>query len=186
MHEIIKLHLSKTSLIQLNSCRIYLNISHLSDMLDPNGKQIEQNYMIGTKSNKQHSIFKWPHQLKLSTTAWKLWKKTRKSIFKLTSNYLLPIGLQLFNWTVPFNESKMQHRWYFSLESNEIYNRTQKILQGYFIQNKNNNRYELNNDSKVRCESIPNDTIPITYITKRTFQVYTKFTFHNPTQKEQN
>ena len=49
MQEIIKLHLPKTSLIQLNSCRIYLNISHLSDMLDPNGKQIEQNYMIGTK-----------------------------------------------------------------------------------------------------------------------------------------
>ena len=94
MKEILKLHLPKISLIQINSCRIYLNISHLSDMLDPNGKQIEHNYMIGTKSTKQHSTFKWPHQLKLSKTAWKLWELSSNSPLTISSplNYNSPNG----------------------------------------------------------------------------------------------
>ena len=186
MYEIHNLHLSKTSLLQIHSCKLYLDISHLSDMLDPNGKKIEQNYITGTKSTKQKSIFKWPHQMKPSTTAWKLWEKTIKSIFKLTSNYILPIELQLSNWIVPLHERQIQHRWYFSLESNEIYNRNQHSIQRYFIQSINNNRYEINEDSKVKCESIPNDAIPIIYISKRIFQVYEKFTPNNLTQREPN
>ena len=38
MGEILQLHLSNTSLIQINSCRIYLEVLYLSDMIDPNGK----------------------------------------------------------------------------------------------------------------------------------------------------
>ena len=58
----------------------------------------------------------------------------------------------------------MKHKWYFSKESNEIYNRDQQRLQRYFIQSINNNRYEINEDSKERCNNIPNDALPITYI----------------------
>ena len=80
----------------------------------------------------------------------------------------------------------MKHKWYFSKESNEIYNRDQQRLQRYFIQSINNNRYEINEDSKKRCDKIPNDAIPITHLVNRTFQVCTRFSFQNPTQKEQN
>ena len=34
-----EVNLSKTLLIQINSCRIYLYVFHLSDMIEPDGKE---------------------------------------------------------------------------------------------------------------------------------------------------
>ena len=90
---------------------------------------------------------------------------TIKTIFKLTSNYILPIELQLSNWIVPLNERQMKHQWYFSVEPRPSEHR--KIL----FQSTNNKKYEANEDSKERCESIPNDAIPITHISHQTFQI---------------
>ena len=98
-------------------------------------------------------------------------EKTIKTIFKLTSNYILPIELQLSNWIVPLNERQMKHQWYFSVESNEIYHRDHQSIERYFFQSTNNKKYEANEDSKERCESIPNDAIPITHISHQTFQI---------------
>ena len=111
MGEVLQLQLSKTLLIQLNSCRIYLHVFHLSDMIEPSGKQFRTEYITGTKSTKQTSSYRWPNQMKPSPTAWKLWRKTIKDIFTLTLNYTLPIELYLSNWIVPLNERQMKHQW---------------------------------------------------------------------------
>ena len=97
MKEIPQWNLSKTSLIQINSCRIYLQAFPLSDMLDTNSKQVTQDFIKGITPVKQTSSYMWPNQLKPLTNAWKLWKKIITSTFKLTSNYNLPINLQLSN-----------------------------------------------------------------------------------------
>ena len=165
MKEILQLNLSKTSLIQINSCIIYLQVFHLSDMLNPNSKQVTQDFIKGIKPVKQTSSYRWPNQLKPSTNAWKLWKKIITSTFKLTFNYNLPINLQLSNWIVPLDERQMQHKWYFSQESNEIYIHNQQRIQKKFIQSMNNNKYEIYEDFKERCDKIPNDAIPITHLT---------------------
>ena len=69
MKEILQLNLSKAQLIQINSCRLYLHVFHLSDMLDPNSKQVIQNFIKGIKPVKQTSSYRWPNQLKPSTNA---------------------------------------------------------------------------------------------------------------------
>ena len=104
MGEVLQLQLSKTSPMQLNSCRIYLQVFHISDMIEPNGKKFKKEYITGTKSTKQTSSYKRPNQIKLSLTTWKLWIKTITYTFKLTSNYTLPNKLQLSNWIVCLNE----------------------------------------------------------------------------------
>ena len=38
MIEYVKLHLMEGELTQLNSCRLLLQVSHLSDITNPNGK----------------------------------------------------------------------------------------------------------------------------------------------------
>ena len=78
-------------------------------------------------------------------------EKEIKSSFKLTSNYILSIELQLSNWIVPLNERQMKDQWYFSVESNEIYHRDHQSIERYFVQSTNNNRYEANEDSQERC-----------------------------------
>ena len=151
-----------------------------------NSKQEIQNFIKGIKLDKQTSSYRWPNQLKPSLNAWKLWKKIITSTFKITSNYILPINLQLSNWIVSLNDRQIQHKWYFSKESNEIYNRNQQSIHKYFIKNINNNKYEISEDSKERCNKIPNDAIPITHLANQMFQVYTRLSFQNPNQKEPN
>ena len=97
MKEILQLHLSIVQLIQINLCRLYLQVFHLSDMLDPNDKQVIQNFIKGIKPIKQTSSYRWPNQIKPSPNAWKLWKKILTSTFQLTSNNNLPINLKLSN-----------------------------------------------------------------------------------------
>ena len=80
----------------------------------------------------------------------------------------------------------MQHKCYFSKESNEIYNRNQQSIRTYFIKSINNNKYEINENSKERCDKRPNDAIPITHLANQMFQVYTRLSFQNPNQKEPN
>ena len=80
----------------------------------------------------------------------------------------------------------MQHKWYFSQESNEIYNRNYHSIQKYLIKSINNNNYEINEDSKERCNKIPNDALPITHIENQIFQVYARLSFQTPNQQEQN
>ena len=69
MKKILQLHISKAQLIQINSYRQYLQVFHLSDMLDPNGKQLIKNFIKGIKPIKQTSSYRCPNQLKPSTNA---------------------------------------------------------------------------------------------------------------------
>ena len=48
MEEILQLNFSKTSLIQIKSCRKYIKLFHLSDMIYLNGKQFRIEYITGT------------------------------------------------------------------------------------------------------------------------------------------
>ena len=54
MKEILQLNLSKTTLIQINACRIYLKVFHLSDMIDPNGKKIGQSISQERNQHNRH------------------------------------------------------------------------------------------------------------------------------------
>ena len=54
MKEILQLNLSKTSLIQINSCRIYLKVFHLSDMIDLNGKNVGQSISQERNQHNRH------------------------------------------------------------------------------------------------------------------------------------
>ena len=53
---------SLNQLIQINACRLYLNIIHLSDIVNPDGKTINNNLLIGCKQNYPSSKLNWPHQ----------------------------------------------------------------------------------------------------------------------------
>ena len=76
MDELIRGSSSYNQLIQINACRLYLNIIHLSDIFNPDGKTINNNFLIGCKPDYLSSKLKWPHQKYSSVKAWKLWNNT--------------------------------------------------------------------------------------------------------------
>ena len=75
MKEMVQLNLPKKSLIKINSCRMYLQVFHLSDMIEPDGKRFRIKYIIGKKILQPKSSYMWQNQSNPSPSAWKRWKK---------------------------------------------------------------------------------------------------------------
>ena len=57
MYELIKLKLTTKELIQLDACRMYLQVSLLSDSTTPNGKTIMMQFTRRQKPKYPRSIF---------------------------------------------------------------------------------------------------------------------------------
>ena len=83
MDELTRKLFSLKQLIHLNACRIYLNIIHLSDIVHPDGKSINHNFIIGIKPAYQSSKLKRSTQKYPSVKAWKLWNSIIKRVFNI-------------------------------------------------------------------------------------------------------
>ena len=72
MDEILYLHLSQNKLTQLNACRLYLQILHLSDITYPDGKTINSSFILGHHPDYPRAKYNWPQHTKPSARSWKL------------------------------------------------------------------------------------------------------------------
>ena len=95
MYEFIQLNLTKTELIQLNACRMYLQVSLLSDITTPNAKTIIMQFLREKKPKYPCVAFKWPNQDFPNKPAWTRWFKRIQQIFTVGNNGKLPVSKQL-------------------------------------------------------------------------------------------
>ena len=76
--------LTRTSSIlsrkKILACRLYLQITLLSDITDIKGTSLIPNVLIGTRSINRHQTSSWPLQQKPNSHSWKVWKRTLRSI----------------------------------------------------------------------------------------------------------
>ena len=98
MDEVLQSHLTKSKIIQVNACRLYLRIIYLSDIIEPDGKTVHPTYYAGKCPSYPTSKFKWPHQSKPSNAAWKTWHKTIQTILHIPKNGILPPHHTLHQW----------------------------------------------------------------------------------------
>ena len=161
MSEISKLNLPKQQNIQINACRLYLQVATLSDIVNPDGRTMSHHFLDVTKPIQPRSIVRWMNQPWPSPQAWNLWKRTVRKVFNISNYNTLPHHQQLKEWIVPYSLRQMSHRWNYSKHKNEIYELNQNNIYRYFIQQKELVTYTLNIDSKELCLDIPQDTIPV-------------------------
>ena len=62
MDELTRELFSIKQLIRLNTCRLYLSVIHLSDIVNPDGISVNQNFLIGIKPVYPSSKLKLPNQ----------------------------------------------------------------------------------------------------------------------------
>ena len=110
MSEINKLNLSKQQKIQINACRLYLQVATLSDITNPDGRSINQHFIEVKKPIQPTSTIRWPNQPLPSNQACKLWKKTINTVFNISNQNILPNNKILKEWIVPFSSRQMYHR----------------------------------------------------------------------------
>ena len=99
---------SLITLQRLKACRLYLNISLLSESGSANGKMIKPNILQG-KRNSIESTTMWPRQKSPDKATWKMWRSILKRNFcsydnNLQSNY------QLGSWKCNLNQLRLKYR----------------------------------------------------------------------------
>ena len=90
MSEINNLNLSKQQKIQLNACRLYLQVATLSDIVNSDGKTINQHFLEVPKPIQPKSTICWPNQSLPSHQVCKLWKKAIRNVFNISNHNIIP------------------------------------------------------------------------------------------------
>ena len=114
--DLINTHItSDTQKRKLNYCRLYLQVTHVSDITTSDGKKLHHGIMHKQESfNNQHQTLNWPEQQIPDKPTWKLWNQTLRQILCTYNNNLKqPLG----RWLTTFK------RWYayFHLVTQETY-----------------------------------------------------------------
>ena len=138
---------------------MYLQNATISDIVNLDGRILNQDFLKVTKPIKPKSTIRLSNQPLPSHQACKLWKKTIRNVFNISNHNILRNNQQLKEWIVPYSLRQISHRWNYSKVQNEIYELNQKNIYRYFIQHKEMLTYTLNLDSKELCTYIPPDTI---------------------------
>ena len=86
MNTILDLNRSVTELKQINACRLYLQVTFLSDITTINGKFLLTGVIEGTHDNIPNRKLEWPTQISLDKKTWKLWSQTITSIYCMSKH----------------------------------------------------------------------------------------------------
>ena len=115
MSEIInKTNYSTDELIQINNCRIYLQVLMLSDITEGSGSQITTHTAEGIRDLSRVSTWKWPTIPYPPAQSWAKWRGTIKTTF--LQQYSRYIRRPLGKW---LNKSHQQWIWFLD-QYNEV------------------------------------------------------------------
>jgi ribonuclease HI len=73
-------HLPKTTIWYVNACRLYLQVTMLSEITTPCGNYLEEWAFHGTRRNP-NAFLKYPHQDKPPTHVWRVWRDSIRAAF---------------------------------------------------------------------------------------------------------
>ena len=150
MDDLTRVPLSHNQLIQLNACRLYLNIIHLSDILNSDGKTINNNSLKGCKPNYPSSKLKWLHQQYPSVRAWKLWNTTIRKVFNIQDNLTLEPFSRLGEWLTIASQGNINHQWNYSPSRQELTISNSNHITSYFANKVDYEFMKINMDSQTK------------------------------------
>jgi hypothetical protein len=78
MGELLKMEKSPISIQRVNQCRLFLQVTWLSEMTDPQGNTVLLEFLdfTGTHTDVSRSNLRWPIQALPPPKSWEIWKKT--------------------------------------------------------------------------------------------------------------
>ena len=126
-------------MIRPNACRLYLQVVTAADITDGSGRFVISQYMKGHKCADCTSTWEWPSQLRPSSVAWNLW---RKSITRCFCTSLGSLRL-LRNTLGPWYDNACRHQtWKFQMDMLTM-NLIQQPTVGISSANKNYHEYRI-------------------------------------------
>ena len=110
---------SKITLQILNACKLFLQVTLLSEIASANGKFLKHNILQG-KRNSIASTKIWPRQKSPDKATWKMWRLLIKQNFCSYDN-TIQSQFQLGSWTCQTNQLSRKYRFLYFPALHEIY-----------------------------------------------------------------
>ena len=160
---------SKTTLQRLNACRLFLQVTLLSEIVSANGKVIKNN-ILKEKCSFIESNKLWSRQKSPDPATWKIWRSILKKNFCSYKNHLSN-QFQLESWNYLTSQLARTYTFIYSPVLNEIYQRQGKTIVHWFANEKRRTIITNNVDLQDTTSSIPADEYPIKFISNDSFHI---------------
>jgi len=160
MNTILDSNRSVTEWKQINACRVYLQVTFLSDITTIDGKFLLPGVIKGTNDNIPKSKLEWPTRISPDKNTWKLWSQTITSIYCMSKHSTtLWRDYILGHWTTNYTECLRLHLYYFSPSLDEIFDAPTRGFHQYFPNKIRTRQYNINLASGQTTENVPADCI---------------------------
>ena len=177
MDQILTNHSSPTTIKKLHVCRLYLQVTLLSDITNLKGDKHLTNSLQGIREKHRTSTYAWPRQQHPNAHSWKLCEKILQTIYCSPTSNFLCTSLWFRRWK---NCSIVHHRYlYFTLEQ-EIYYRDHPNITQWFASTPTRKYISLIPAKNSTCARIPSDTYPINPIYHTIFQIESSIVIITP------
>ena len=105
-------------LLQVNACRLYLQVISLANICEGYGHRISKNCLEGIRDATRISKWKWPYLPRPPTQYWKTWQRIFDNTFLINGTKHLRVKLgkwisephQKWNWFLDKNKEILYHK----------------------------------------------------------------------------
>ena len=109
---------TKAQIHLINCCRLYLQVTTISDITLPDGLQLDPSFELGNHScMSPKSRLHWVNQQRPPETAWKLWQRANCLWSDEEGILIQPLG----PWLFPPSQQRMQWPFYHDRSSDSLY-----------------------------------------------------------------
>ena len=181
MDDITKIISSALTLKRLNACRIYLQVTWVSDISNMKGDKILESALKGERSINQTSNVQWSLQQRPNEQIWKIWRKTIRHIYYCSNNNLLHRQYKLQQWLSSPRSRTAKHKYQYSPLSEEVYVQEKGSIIQHFATN--HHKVAIITDAEDYFSTFSDHCIPITTLQDNTFQINFAHKIVQPLQK---
>ena len=153
-----------SDLQRINRCRLYLQVSVLSEISTGDGTQLQKEAWKGQLPLNNYSLLLWPRQPRPSAPAWRTWRRfltqaLRPGHYTCYSTHL-PLKQPLGDWFSDFQRDR-HWQWFYSPRSTTFlrYDRMAKSYQGHPAHT-NQHRITADIDPAFCRYDLPDDAVP--------------------------
>ena len=110
--------MTRTELLAINACRLYLQVITISDIVDATGKFLVSTYYRPPLHYKSRSTFKWPYQPRPSESEWYYWRRMIRDYLCINETLVLRHPLGPWKQT----DSHLQHEYMYDTNNECLIN----------------------------------------------------------------
>ena len=157
---------------QINACRLFLQITFISELTNINGTHLVNGILKGDKSKMSPTTQNWPKQGCPNSRTWKVWSKVITQLYCVkTHSNILKKENKLGYWLTSHSSRSQSHQFSYSPSHHEIYEQTTQGNRQWFASSVRASTFHIDQATEQKCDMIPTDSFPIKKYSNNSFRI---------------